>query len=92
MGYRQRIRRGSPILEAEAKLERKGRTAAEVCTSPQRGRLGIFLRRAIGTEPPNEVWPPYKCAPVHRSYRGGVEGRKRPAELGGEQTVYSKEM
>ncbi|HTF62387.1 MAG TPA: hypothetical protein VK638_06700 [Edaphobacter sp.] len=53
---RQGARGGeSPILGAEAKLERKGRSAAEVCTSEARKTAGNPLRRvragpSVGTE------------------------------------------
>src|SRR5258708_11825859 len=55
----------SPTLGAEAKLEWKGRSAAEVCTSAARKTAGNPLRRAIGAEPLSEACLPYLCASAH---------------------------
>ena len=94
-GVARRKGRGLPILGAEAKLERKGRSAAEVCTSPQGAEdWGNPLRRAIGAEPLSEVWLPYSCAPAHDISEGGRcgqeqarrDGSARPWLARGEET------
>ncbi|HTF72460.1 MAG TPA: hypothetical protein VK638_58305, partial [Edaphobacter sp.] len=64
---RQGARGGeSPILGAEAKLERKGRSAAEVCTSEARKTAGNPLRRARA-EPSAKVWYPLRARCAHIS-------------------------
>jgi hypothetical protein len=64
---RQGARGGeSPILGAEAKLERKGRSAAEVCTSGARKTAGSPLRRARA-EPSARVWYPLRARNAHIS-------------------------
>ena len=61
--------RGLPILGAEAKLKRKGRSAAEVCTSEAR-KIGEAACGRMGAGP-------------LAAFRVGVAGRNRPAEVGG---------
>jgi hypothetical protein len=92
-------RRGSPSLKRKRQLERRGRSAAEVCTSeagPQRvllpagvmkrGRLGCLLH-APGTESIREL-----VFLVLRGARGdcirvGVAGRNGPVRGGGRKTA-----
>ena len=67
-------RRGgvSPPLE-RSEGGRKGRSAAEVCTSEAR-KIGEPLRRAIGAEPLSEVCLRYWRAYSTRNRLGGVAG------------------
>ena|ERR1700722_978719 len=54
-----------------SEAERKGRSAAEVCTSEARKTAGNPLRRAIGAEPLSEACLPY-CVPKARQIAGSA--------------------
>ena len=64
-------------MEREPKAERKGRSAAEVCTSEAR-KIGEAPCAARGAEPTSEVWFRYTRAPARKNYWEGVAGRKVP--------------
>ncbi len=64
-------------MEREPKAERKGRSAAEVCTSEAR-KIGEAPCAARGAEPTSEVWFPHSCARAHLVYWEGVAGRNGP--------------
>jgi hypothetical protein len=72
-------------------MERKGRSAAEVCTSASAEDWGSPLRRAIGAEPLSEACLPYLCASAHHFFRDGVAGRNegvtKLAAAAGEEKV-----
>jgi hypothetical protein len=66
----------SPPLEREPKAERKGRSAAEVCTSEAR-KIGEALARREGSALRN-VWLPYSRSSERLNFRVGVAGRNGP--------------
>ena len=65
--------RGLPTLGVEPKAERKGRSAAEVCTSEAR-KIGEALAPREGSAL-RKVWLPYSCSSERMNFRVGVAGR-----------------
>src|SRR6185437_16933316 len=84
--------RGLPILGAEAKLERKGRSAAEVCTSEARKIGEAPCAARSGQSPLASLSSLSACVSTHE-FSGSRCGRNRPLRWEAEnaQTVAARE-
>jgi hypothetical protein len=80
--------RGLPTLEAEAKLERKGRSEAEVCTSEAR-KIGDALVAAPGQRPQRGLVSLFACVST-QELSGSRCGRNRPLGWAAENAQWSQ--